>query len=66
MSDTEEPREGWRIEAWAKVVGISRTTVYDLMSRGDLRWAKVGKARIIMESPRNFLERHAPLQASDC
>ena len=59
MSDTEEPRAGWRVEAWAKAVGISRAQVWVLVKRGELRTAKVGSSRIILEQPREFLERHA-------
>ena len=54
-----EERAGWRIGEWAETVGVGITTVYKLMDGGELRWAKIGKARIILESPRAFLERHA-------
>lgn len=58
MSDTEEPRAGWRIEAWAKAVGISRAQAFVLVRKGAVRSAKVGSSRIILEPPREFLERH--------
>jgi len=55
----EEPRAGWRIDAWCKEVGISRNQIYRLMRAGDLKTAKVGASRIILEAPQKFLERHA-------
>lgn len=58
---SEEPRAGWRVNAWAEATGISIATIYRLMERGELRSAKFGNIRMIMESPRDFLERHAVL-----
>jgi excisionase family DNA binding protein len=55
-----EERAGWRINEWAGQTGLSVATIYRMMERGELRAAKVGHARIILESPREFLERHAP------
>lgn len=54
-----EERAGWRPKEWAEQVGISRAMVYDLMARGELKTVKVGKTRIVIESPREFLERQA-------
>jgi len=55
----QEGRAGWRISAWAKATGVSRATAYRLIDRGDLPAAKGGTSRIILESPQDFLERHA-------
>jgi len=55
-----EERAGWRIEAWAKAIGISRAQVYTLIKRGELQTVKVGKNRIVVESPRAFLEKRQP------
>lgn len=53
-----EERAGWRVNEWAELVGIARRQVYRLIQAGDLKTAKVGDSRIILESPREFLERH--------
>lgn len=52
-----EERAGWRVEAWAKAIGISRAQVWVMIKRGDLKTVKLGKIRIIVEQPRDFLER---------
>lgn len=38
---------GYSIEEAAQSLGVGRTTVYELMNRGDLESVKVGRRRII-------------------
>ena len=59
----EEERAGWRVDEWAELVGIGRSRTWELIKSGDVASAKVGAARIITESPREFLLRHAATPA---
>jgi putative molybdopterin biosynthesis protein len=45
-----------RIEDAARVLKLSRTTVYDLLRRGELRIVRVGRA---VRIPRSEIERFA-------
>lgn len=50
---------GWRVPDWAREAGgFSRAHVYNMINDGQLETAKVGKARVILTSPRDFLARH--------
>ena len=46
---------GWRVREWCAAVGISRSTVYRLMAADALNSVTVGKTRIILTHPREFL-----------
>lgn len=51
-----EERRGWRINPWADAVGVSRAYVYaNLLSTGRIESVKVGRARVIVTSPDEFL-----------
>ena len=47
-------RLAYSVDEAAEIVGLGRTTLYDLMDRGLLRFTKVGRRRLI---------RHADLEA---
>ena len=49
----------WPLEIWRREVGgFSAAFVHKLINEGKLSSAKVGGARMILESPQEFLERH--------
>lgn len=54
-SDFPEERFGWSILAWGKAVGISRGSVYNLISAGRIDTVKFGVRRLIVTHPRDFL-----------
>lgn len=47
---------GWRPAEWSRAVGVSRSLVYELMQAGKVDSVKLGQARIITTSPRDFLD----------
>jgi hypothetical protein len=50
-----EPR-GFRINAWAAAVGVSRAYVYgQLLAPGRIESVKVGRSRVIVTTPAEFL-----------
>jgi hypothetical protein len=50
---------GWRIDPWRiEAGGFSRSQIHAWIAEGTIDSAKVGGARVILESPREFLERH--------
>lgn len=49
---------GRRPTQFGKEAGIGRCMVYKLIADGELETAKIGRARIILTSPREFLSRH--------
>ena len=60
MSNDE--KVGWRIGEWATAVGISRASVYELISgpTPKISSVKFGGARIITTTPRDFLASLPP------
>lgn len=50
---------GWGVPEWGALVGISRRTVYDLIGNNTLKSVTIGRRRIIIESPVDFLARMA-------
>jgi hypothetical protein len=49
-------RRGWRINAWANAVGVSRAYVYaSLLTTNRIESVKVGRSRVIVTSPDEFL-----------
>ena len=46
---------GWRVLEWCAAVGVSRSTAYRLMAADALKSVTIGKARIILTHPREFL-----------
>ena len=46
------------IYEWRNAAGFSHTQVSEWIREGYIPSAKIGKARRILESPREFLERH--------
>jgi excisionase family DNA binding protein len=52
---TEFEKLGWRVNEWAAAVGISRASVYELISAKTIASVKFGGARLITTHPRDFL-----------
>jgi hypothetical protein len=46
---------GWRISEWSDDVGVSRSYTYELLAAGVIKSVKIGSARIIVISPRDYL-----------
>jgi len=51
------PQAGYPVAAWCKAVNISRATFYTLPPESQPKSVKLGKRRIIIESPEDFLAR---------
>jgi len=54
---------GFRIKQFARACGFSVRTFYELPEEQQPKSVKMGRARIIVESPREYLERMATVQA---
>jgi hypothetical protein len=50
-----QPQAAWRIDDWGYSVGISRMSVYNLMTKGLVKSVKCGRARLIVTSPADFV-----------
>lgn len=51
----DETKLGWRVPEWCAAVSISRALVYELIADDRISSVKLGAARIITTSPRDFL-----------
>jgi hypothetical protein len=56
---TTTARAGWPILDWAHATGIGRSMAYILLKRGELASVRIGKRRIIVTPPAEFLARLA-------
>jgi hypothetical protein len=54
--DHAPTKVGWRIPEWGAAAGLCRATIYNLLAEGKLLSVKSGSARIILTSPREYLE----------
>jgi hypothetical protein len=52
---TSRSKAGWRIPQWQNDSGLSRSTVYNLLTAKAIESVKVGKCRIITTSPADYL-----------
>lgn len=48
-------KAGWRIDEWARDVGVSRSTIYELIGEKRISSVRLGGARIITTPPAKFL-----------
>ena len=64
IASAREPA-GWRVSRWAKETALSESYVWLLIASGEIRSVKVGKARVILTSPQEFLEALAQVQGAD-
>lgn len=58
-------KAGYRISEFAAACGMGRRTIYDLPPELRPKSIKIGHARIIVESPREYLQRLAEEQLGD-
>ncbi len=54
---------GWRPREWGAVAGVKHTKTAELVKNKDVDSVKLGGARIITTSPREYLDRLAKQQA---
>lgn len=50
-------KHGWRVREWYPQVGISRAWTWRLIKDGKIKTVKLGKARIIVTPPSEFLAK---------
>jgi hypothetical protein len=57
---------GWRVNPWREEAGgFSRDFVYKLIKQGKLETIKVGKARVILTPPQEFIDKYKLSTAVD-
>ncbi len=56
---TPENRAAWQIDDFVYSTGICRTKVFEFIKTGELPTVKVGKRRLILKSPKDFLSEAA-------
>lgn len=54
---TPEERAGYTIPEWCRLTGLGRTKAYQLMAAGEIEAVSVGRRRIIVTQPVDFLRR---------
>lgn len=57
--EASQSRAGWSIPAWCASAGISRGLFYTLEGERAPRSVKLGKRRIVLEPPSDYLARIA-------
>jgi hypothetical protein len=65
MSHAKVEKVGWRIDQWCAATAISRSRLYELLKANKLASVRVGKSRIILDSPIDFLRRAATTGGDD-
>lgn len=61
MADTDWPKLAYRIDEAAKIMSVSRTTLYRFIAAGKLRTFTIGRCRVISaKSLRALIEKDAP------
>jgi hypothetical protein len=55
-------RVGYRVKEWGEAAGFSNGTVYNLIGADEIKVARIGRATVILDPPREFLERKAAEQ----
>lgn len=61
-SEQKPERAAWNIPNWCAALGLGRSTFYILAERP--RTVKIGKRRLIVESPADYAARMAVMQAA--
>lgn len=54
---TDYEKKGWRVSEWHPQVGISRAWTWRLIKANRIKTVKLGKARIIVTPPSEFLAK---------
>lgn len=55
-TDNSIDRFGWSVNDWAAAAGISRASVYELMTAKRIETVKFGGKRLVITHPRAWLE----------
>lgn len=63
-ADKVTSKAGWPTDEWCNDTGVGRSTSYELEAAGKIKAVRVGKRRIIITPPREFLEALAAQQAA--
>lgn len=63
MSEVRSTKAGWPTDEWCSDAGVGRSTSYELEAAGKIQVVRVGKRRIIITPPREFLLGLAKEQA---
>jgi hypothetical protein len=50
-----DAKHGWRVAEWASAAGCSRSFVYNLLAAKQLESVKLGRSRVIITHPRDYL-----------
>jgi hypothetical protein len=50
-----DAKHGWRVAEWASAAGCSRSFVYNLLAAKQLDSVKLGRSRVIITHPADFL-----------
>ena len=50
---------GRSVREFAAAVSIGCTKAYELMATGEIQFAKIGRRTVILDDPREFLQRYA-------
>lgn len=51
----QQKQAGWRVNEWCEQVGVGRTKAYELMEAGAVKYVHLGRRRLILISPSDFL-----------
>jgi hypothetical protein len=51
----QSQKRAWKVRDWCAEVSLSPATAYRLMADGDVKYVKIGKARRITTSPKDFI-----------
>ncbi len=63
MSDNrQQTKAGWNTDDWCNDAGVGRSTSYELEAAGKIKAVRVGKRRVIITPPAQFLAELAEQQ----
>jgi hypothetical protein len=53
--ESDSHKSGWRVREWGDAVGLSRSSTFNLLKAGRLKFVKFGRSTIITTGPAEFL-----------
>jgi hypothetical protein len=59
MSEAAVKPVAWRINPWLKAVPLSRSQINEYIADGTIRSVRIGGARLLLDSPEDFVARFA-------
>ena len=57
--NSSNQKAGWSVFEWRKSVGIGHTKACDLIAKGAVKSVRLGRRRIILTTPQEFLAQLA-------